>query len=80
MVVYKKQQRLIDIEIVFVYHGKYMSRSKFQIAREDKIKEKAINLYKQGLSTRKVSKLLKELEGITRSHTWVFDVVKQAGI
>ncbi len=47
-----------------------MKISPFQKARKKKLEEKAITLYKTGLSTREVGKALK------RSHTWVWRIVK----
>ncbi len=43
------------------------------------MKSKAVRLYKQGLDTRTVAKMLKELHGFKRSHTWVWEAVKEEG-
>ena len=48
-----------------------MKISPYQKARKKKLEEKAITLYKTGLSTREVGKAL------TRSHTWVWNIVKE---
>ena len=41
------------------------------------MKDKAVCLYQQGLDTRTVAKMLKELHGFKRSHTWVWEAVKE---
>ncbi len=41
------------------------------------MKTKAVQLYKQGLDTRTVAKMLRELHGFKRSHTWVWEAVKE---
>ena len=40
------------------------------------MKEKAVRLYKQGFDTRTAAKMLKELYGFKRSHTWVWEAVR----
>lgn len=47
-----------------------MKQSIYQIEKINKTKDKAIMLYKQGLTTREVGKI------IGRSHQWVAVVVK----
>ena len=44
--------------------------SKFRKAILDKEREKALNLYKKGMTTREVGKIL------GKSHSWVAEVVK----
>jgi len=51
-------------------YNKIMTISKYKKASVDKLKEKAIQLYKEGLSTREVGKIVK------RSHEWVAKVVR----
>jgi len=41
------------------------------------MKQKAVRLYKQGFDTRTAAKMLKELYGIERSHTWVWEAIKE---
>lgn len=41
------------------------------------MKQKAVRLYQQGLDTRTVAKMLYELHGFKRSHTWVWEAVKE---
>ena len=47
-----------------------MKISPFQRARKEKLRKKAITLYREGFSTREVGQTLK------RSHTWVWRHVK----
>ncbi len=53
-----------------------MKPSTYQQKRIEGQREKAITLYKQGFSSRQVSKTLKEM-GIVMSHTTVARVVKE---
>ncbi len=50
---------------------KHMKRSKYQNKKIIKLKERALKLYKQGLTTRDVGKI------VGRSHAWVAIVVKE---
>lgn len=42
----------------------------------NEMKEKAVRLYQQGLDSRTVAKMLFELHGFKRSHTWVWEAVR----
>jgi transposase-like protein len=55
-----------------------MPISKYQQKQIDEMKTKAVLLYKQGLNTRTVAKMLKEMHGFKRSHTWVWQAVKDS--
>ena len=48
-----------------------MLRSKFQKNKIEKLKDKAIGLHKQGLTTREIGKVL------NRSRQWVSNIVKE---
>jgi transposase len=48
-----------------------MHPSKFKIRKIEDLKKKALVLYKQGLSTREVAKI------INRSHNWVAMAVRE---
>ena len=54
-----------------------MKRSKYQNIRVRFLVKKAKELYKQGLSTRKVALMIAELWGAKRSHSWVASAVKE---
>lgn len=54
-----------------------MPLSPFKQKQIDEMKDKAVRLYKQGFDTRTAAKMLKELYGIERSHTWVWEAVKE---
>lgn len=54
-----------------------MAISQFKQKQVNEMKDKAVRLYKQGLDTRTVAKMLKELHGFKRSHTWVWEAVKE---
>ena len=51
-----------------------MPLSTFKQKQVQEMKDKAVRLYQQGLDTRTVAKMLKELHGFKRSHTWVWAV------
>ncbi|KKR06775.1 MAG: hypothetical protein COV55_03820 [Candidatus Komeilibacteria bacterium CG11_big_fil_rev_8_21_14_0_20_36_20] len=53
-----------------------MPLSTFKQKQVQEMKDKAVRLYQQGLDTRTVAKMLKELHGFKRSHTWVWEAVK----
>ena len=55
----------------------YMPLSVFKKKQIDEMKEKAVRLYKQGFDTRTAAKMLKELYGFKRSHTWVWEAVRE---
>jgi hypothetical protein len=55
------------------------TKSPYQIAREEAYEKRAIELYKEGNSLRKVEIALK-LEGINKSYEWVRDVLVKHGI
>jgi len=42
----------------------------------NEMKQKAVHLYQQGLDSRTVAKMLYELYGFKRSHTWVWEAVR----
>jgi transposase-like protein len=46
-----------------------MPLSTFKQKQVQEMKDKAVRLYQQGLDTRTVAKMLKELHGFKRSHT-----------
>lgn len=48
-----------------------MKRSKYQLKKDEQLKNLAISYYKQGLTTRQVGKL------VGKSHAWVAGVVKK---
>ena len=48
-----------------------MKPSEYQLKKIQELKEKALTLYKTGLSTRDIAKVIK------RSHTWVADSVRE---
>lgn len=52
-----------------------MKPSTHRIAKVQKMKEKALELYKQGMSVREISETLAKKEGFKRSHTWVHTVI-----
>ncbi|MEK7069784.1 MAG: hypothetical protein AAB962_01880 [Patescibacteria group bacterium] len=54
-----------------------MPLSTFKQKQVQEMKDKAVRLYQQGLDTRTVAKMLKELHGFKRSHTWVWEAVKE---
>lgn len=54
-----------------------MPLSPFKQKQINEMKEKAVRLYKQGFDTRTAAKMLKELYGVERSHTWVWEAVKE---
>jgi transposase-like protein len=54
-----------------------MPLSPFKKKQIEEMKEKAVRLYKQGFDTRTAAKMLKELYGLERSHTWVWEAVKE---
>lgn len=54
-----------------------MPLSPFKQKQIDEMKAKAVKLYKQGFDTRTAAKMLKELYGFDRSHTWVWEAVKE---
>ena len=54
-----------------------MPLSPFKQKQIDEMKDKAVRLYKQGFDTRTAAKMLKELYGVQRSHTWVWEAVKE---
>jgi len=54
-----------------------MPLSPFKQKQIDEMKQKAVRLYKQGFDTRTAAKMLKELYGIERSHTWVWEAIKE---
>jgi hypothetical protein len=53
-----------------------MPLSTFKQKQVQEMKDNAVRLYQQGLDTRTVAKMLKELHGFKRSHTWVWEAVK----
>jgi hypothetical protein len=55
------------------------TKSPYQIAKEALYEKRAIELYKDGNSYRKVALLLK-VEGINKSYEWVRDVLNKHGI
>ena len=57
-----------------------MPLSPFKQKQINEMKEKAVRLYQQGLDTRTVAKMLKELHGFKRSHTWVWEAVRDQGL
>ena len=54
-----------------------MPLSPFKQKQINEMKQKAVRLYKQGFDTRTAAKMLKELYGIERSHTWVWEAIKE---
>lgn len=54
-----------------------MPLSPFKQKQVNEMKEKAVKLYRQGFDTRTAAKMLKELYGVKRSHTWVWEAVKE---
>ena len=54
----------------------HMPLSIFKQKQINEMKEKAVRLYKQGFDTRTAAKMLKELYGFKRSHTWVWEAVR----
>ena len=54
----------------------HMPLSVFKQKQINEMKEKAVRLYKQGFDTRTAAKMLKELYGFKRSHTWVWEAVR----
>ena len=54
----------------------HMPLSIFKQKQINEMKEKAVRLYKQGFDTRTAAQMLKELYGFKRSHTWVWEAVR----
>ena len=54
-----------------------MALSTFKQKQIGEMKAKAVLLYQQGFNTRSVAKMLLELHGFKRSHTWVWEAVKE---
>lgn len=52
------------------------TKSPYQIAVEETITKKAVKLYKQGYSLRKVELKLKA-DGYNKSHTWLSRAIKR---
>lgn len=52
-----------------------MKPSPHRIAKVQKMKEKALALYKEGKSVRDISEALEKEDGFKRSHTWVHTVI-----
>lgn len=48
-----------------------MGISIFRLKKIEELKQKAVTLYRQGLTTREVGKI------IDKSHTWVWDAIKE---
>ena len=48
-----------------------MKTSPFRLQRKELLKQKAISLYKEGLTTREVAKIVK------KSHTWVWLLIRE---
>ncbi|MDD5590054.1 MAG: helix-turn-helix domain containing protein [Candidatus Portnoybacteria bacterium] len=48
-----------------------MGISTFRLKKIEELKQKAVTLYKQGLTTREVGKIM------GKSHTWVWDSVRE---
>lgn len=48
-----------------------MKRSKYQQLKIERLKKKAFDLYRKGLTTREVGRI------INKSYTWVWNVVKE---
>lgn len=55
-----------------------MPLSVFKQKQINEMKEKAVRLYKQGFDTRTTAIMLKERYGFKRSHTWVWEAVKDS--
>jgi hypothetical protein len=55
-----------------------MALSTFKQKQIGEMKEKAVLLYRQGLDTRTISRMLQEMHGFRRSHTWVWEAVREA--
>jgi hypothetical protein len=53
-----------------------MALSTFKRKQIGEMKDKAVRLYQQGFDTRTVAKMLQELHGFKRSHTWVWEAVR----
>lgn len=55
-----------------------MPLSVFKQKKINEMKVKAVRLYEQGFDTRTTAKMLKELYGFKRSHTWVWEAVRDS--